>query len=88
MSVLNGSQILLPTQIVVDSNNVIDRNNIIWKIESGVALKIKYNGSLKYLEVNKDAAFGDKPSLDCVVSVTVKYNNATYTRYFKITVYK
>ena len=88
MSVLNGSQILLPTQIVVDSNNVIDRNNIIWKIESGVALKIKYNGSLKYLEVNKDAAFGDKPSLDCVVSVTVKYNNATYTRYFTITVYK
>lgn len=88
MSELNGSQILLPTQIVEDSGNVISGNNIIWKIESGEALRIKYNGSLKYLEVNKDAAFGDKPSLDCVVSVTVKYNNATYTRYFTITVYK
>lgn len=87
MSVLNGSQILLPTQIVVDSNNVISGNNIIWKIESGEALTIKYNGKLKYLEVNKDA-FGDNSSLDCVVSVTVKYNNATYTRYFTITVYK
>ena len=88
MSVLNGPQILLPTQIVVSSGNVISGNDIIWKIESGDALKIKYNGSYKYLEVNKAAFEGETSSQDCVVSVTVKYGNATYTRYFTITVYK
>lgn len=87
MSVLNGSQLILPTQIVVDSSTVISGTDMIWKIESGEILTIKYNGSLKYLEVNKEI-FGENTSLDCVVSVTVKYNNATYTRYFTITVYK